>query len=48
VAAFLAEMDDCIPFIDEDRPLEGVLRDLLVKIEAESWLLYPEDQGAGQ
>lgn len=42
VRAFHEDLQTCIPFIDEDEPLETVLRNLIDKIREQSWPLYQE------
>lgn len=39
----LDELGSQFDLVDEDRPLEGELRNLLVQIEQRHWSLYPED-----
>ncbi len=39
---FMDELDPVIPFIDEDQPLEPVLRHLLNLIGEQHWTLYPD------
>lgn len=37
---FLTDLEGDIPFINEDQPLEGVLRHLVAKIQNRGWALY--------
>jgi histidine ammonia-lyase len=39
-AAFLADLQGLVPFIEEDRPLDRVLRDLTLQIQEQRWSLY--------
>lgn len=38
--SFQAELEEVIPFLDEDRPLENTLRRLVTMIQAKHWALY--------
>lgn len=48
VSAFLDDLGNDIAFIDEDRPLEGTLRQLIERIQTRHWPLYtsPPDGAA--
>jgi histidine ammonia-lyase len=38
---FVADLEVRIPFIEEDRPLDDLLEDLALGIQAQAWRLYP-------
>lgn len=40
--AFLDDVQKTVPFIDEDKPLEGVLRALIDQLNDQSWSLYTD------
>jgi histidine ammonia-lyase len=37
---FLSQITDVIPFVQEDQPLDSLLRDLMVRIQKREWSLY--------
>jgi histidine ammonia-lyase len=42
IREFIQALQQTIPFIDEDRRLDGVLQELISQIRAQSWPLYPD------
>jgi hypothetical protein len=43
VSEFVAAVGADIPFVDEDEPLDGVLRRLCAELAAQSWTLRWSD-----
>ncbi|MGB0683244.1 MAG: HAL/PAL/TAL family ammonia-lyase [Magnetovibrionaceae bacterium] len=43
LGVFLSELEDLVPFIDEDQPLDATLRQLLKALRARQWVLTQED-----